>query len=126
MFQDAFPRSEISGNPSYHYENKFLQDDTEGSRFQDLDKKRGVCIDDLCGSRLTPLPCSIIFPVLPGANPQEDDAKYCEFSKRTEDGPSRSGRLLKKFPEVPIVFRVSCGSPESRLGIPLGLEIVKG
>ena len=28
----------------------------------------------------------------------------------------------KRFFDVPILFRASCGSPESRLGIPLGLE----
>ena len=35
-FQDAVPRSDISGNPSHHSENKFLQYDTKGSRFQYL------------------------------------------------------------------------------------------
>ena len=121
-----FPRLEISGNPSYHYENKFLHYDTEGSKFQYFYLKRGVGIDELCGSRLTPLLCSMIFPVLPGPNPQEDDAKFCEFSKRAEDGPSRASRLSTTFPEVPIVRRVSSVNPESRQGSPLGLEIVKG
>ena len=35
--QDAVPRSDISENPSHHFENKFLQSDTKGSGFQDLD-----------------------------------------------------------------------------------------
>ena len=60
-------------------------------------------------------------PVLPGPNSQEDDAKFREFSKRAEDGPSRAGRLSKTFPEVPTEFRVSCGNPESRPSIPLVL-----
>ena len=34
IFQDACPRSEISGNPSYHYENKFLQNDNKDSILQ--------------------------------------------------------------------------------------------
>ena len=51
-------------------------------------------------------------------NPQEDDAKFREFSKRAEDGPCRAGRLSKTFPEVPTVFRVS--------SCPLGLGIFKG
>ena len=52
IFQDAFLRLEISGDPSHHHENKFLQYDT------------------------------IIIPVLPGPNPQEDDAKFREFSSK--------------------------------------------
>ena len=88
--------------------------------------KTWSCIDELCGSRFTPLPCSQIFPVLPGPNPQEDDAKFREFSKKCEGCPSRAGRLSKTFPEVPITFRVSSGKPESRLSIPLGLGIFMG
>ena len=42
-------------------------------------------------------PCSILFPVVPCPNPQEDDAKFLEFSKRAEGGPSRAGRLSKTF-----------------------------
>ena len=57
-------------------------------------------MDKLCGSRLFPLPCSIIFPELRGPNLQEDDAKFREFSKRAEDGPSRAGRLSTTFPGV--------------------------
>ena len=38
IFQDAFPRSEISGNPSYCGENKFLQYDLWGSGLQRPDK----------------------------------------------------------------------------------------
>ena len=53
MFHDASPRSEISGNPSYYYEITFLQHDTMGSRwYLNLDEKRGVGTDELCGSRL--------------------------------------------------------------------------
>ena len=33
--------------------------------------KRGGGMEELCGSRLTPLPCSIIFPPVPSPNPQE-------------------------------------------------------
>ena len=35
-------------------------------------------------------------------------------------------RFQKKFPEVPIVFRVSSGNPESRLSVPLGLGTFQG
>ena len=59
-------------------------------------------------------------------NPQEDDAKFFEFSKRAEGGPSRASRLSTTFLEVPMEFRVSSSNPESRLSIPLGLETVKG
>ena len=47
-------------------------------------------------------------------NPQEDYAKFFEFSKKAEDGPSRAGRLSKTSPEVPMEFHVSSGNPESR------------
>ena len=41
--------------------------------------KRAVGIGELCGSCLTPLPCSIRFPVGPDPNPQENDAKFLGF-----------------------------------------------
>ena len=85
--------------------------------------KHGVGIEELCGFRLTPLQCSLEFP---DATPQEDDAKFFEFSKRAEDGPSRVSKLSKTFPELPTKFRVSSSNPESRLSIPLGLGIFKG
>ena len=44
------------------------------------------------------LPCSIVFL---DPNPQEDDAKFLEFSKRAEGGPSRAGRLQKRFLRYP-------------------------
>ena len=68
----------------------------------------------------------MVFPVILSLNPGEDDAKLLEFSKRSEGCSSRASRLAKTFPDVPILFRASCGSPESRLGIPMGLEIGKG
>ena len=34
IFLDAISRSDISGNPPHHSENKFFQCDTKGSRFQ--------------------------------------------------------------------------------------------
>ena len=67
-----------------------------------------------CGSCLTPSPCSIILPVSVGFNPQEDDAKFIEFSKIDEDGSPRAGRRSKTFPEVPHEFRESRGKQESR------------
>ena len=67
-------------------------------------------IEELCGYRLTSLPRSMIIPILPDPNPQEDDAKFFKFSKKSEYGPSRAGRLSKTFPEVPITFRVSGGN----------------
>ena len=47
------------------------------------------------------------------ANPQEDDAKFFEFSKKAEDGPSQAGRLSKPFPEVPI--GIPCIERQSRV-----------
>ena len=52
--------------------------------------------------------------------------KFREFSKRAEDGPSRAGSHSKTFPEVPTIFRVSSGNPESRLRISLGLGFIEG
>ena len=48
-------------------------------------------------------------PVLPDRNLQEDDAKFREFSKRAEDGPSRARRLSETFLEVLIdsVYRAA-------------------
>ena len=125
FIEDAFPRSAISGDPSYHCENKFLQYDLKVLWLQYPVKNMEVGIDELCGSRLTPLPFSFIFPVIPGPNPQEDDAKFCEFSKRAEDGPSRAGRLSKNVSWS--TKSIPCGKrqSESRLGIPLGLGMVK-
>ena len=62
----------------------------------------------------------------PGPKSEEDDAKFFEFSKKAEDGPSRASWLSKTLPEETIFFRVSSGSPESRLSIPLGLERING
>ena len=48
-------------------------------------------IVELCGSRLTPLPCFKILPVLPNLNPK----KMMSNSLEAEDGPSRAGRFSK-------------------------------
>ena len=45
---------------------------------------------------------------------KEEDAKFFESSKIVEVRPSRAGSRSKTFPEVPTIFRVSCGNPESR------------
>ena len=44
--------------------------------------------------------CRRLFSVVTCPNPHEDDAKLLEFSKGTEDGPCRAGRLSKTFPEM--------------------------
>ena len=97
--------------------------------------KRGVGIVELCGSRIPPLPGSILVPVVAcrrlfsevaRPNPKEDDVKFLEFSKIAEDHPSRAGRLSKTFPEVPVIFRVPRGTPESRLPVSLRLGIING
>ena len=75
--------------------------------------KRGVGIDELCDSRLTPLACSNIFPVVPDPNPQEDAPKFREFSKRAEDGPSQASTLPKTFPVIPII--IPCTMRQSRI-----------
>ena len=56
----------------------------------------------------------MILPALPDPNPQEDDAKFFEFSKRAEDGPSRVGSRSKTFPEVPRIFRVCHAATQNR------------
>ena len=72
------------------------------------------------------LSSTIAFPVVSGLNPQEDAARFLEFSKTAEDDPSRASRLSKTFPEVPIVFRDFGGKPESRLSTSLALGRVQG
>ena len=46
--------------------------------------------------------------------------------KRAEVRPSRGGSRAKTFPKVPTILRVSCGHPESRRSMVLGLEIEEG
>ena len=73
IFQDAVPGSDISGNPSHLSENKFLQCDIKGSRFQHLDQNVGGTV------RISSHPSSMFqntSTVFPGPNPQEDDAKF--------------------------------------------------
>ena len=69
---------------------------------------------------------TVVFPEMSGLHPREDDAKFFESSRRAEGSPPRAKSRSKTFPEGPIMFRVSCGNPESRQGIVLGLGIVKG
>ena len=90
--------------------------------FKTLLKTRGLESQN-SADLVSPLPCSKVFP---DANPHEVDAQFFEFSKKTEDGPSREGTLSKTFPEIPVGFRVSNGNPESWPSIPLGLGISKG
>ena len=45
--------------------------------------------------------------------------------KKVEVRPLRAGGRSKTFPEVPKIFPVSCGNPESRQGMVLGLGIVE-
>ena len=68
------------------FENKFLLYDKGPGTLA----KRGVGSVEPCGSRLTPSPCSIILPVSLCLNPQEDDAKFLDFTKEPEDGPSQA------------------------------------
>ena len=90
--------------------------------------KRGTVIDEFCGSRLIPLSGTIVFPAMSGLNPQEDDAKLFEFSKRAERGWSFSSRYSFKKVSWSTLNNpcVPCANPESRQGIDLGLGIVKG
>ena len=111
-----FPSWEISGNPSCHCDKKIppVWFNNPASLW-----RRGTGIDDSCGCHLISLPGTIVLPALSGLYPREDDAKFLEFSKRAEDGPSRASRLSKNL-------SWSTGNPESRLGIPLRLGRVKG
>ena len=49
-----------------------------------------------------------------------------QFLVRTEISFLEHVVFQKTCPEVPIECRVSCGNPESRLSMPLGLEIFTG
>ena len=62
--------------------------------------KIGVGIDELCGPRLTPLPCMFHKKncVVSDPIPQEG-AKFYKFSRA--EGPSGASRPSKTFPEVP-------------------------
>ena len=40
--------------------------------------------------------------------------KFCEFSKRAEDGPSRAGGLTKTFPEFTHMFSVYRAAIQNR------------
>ena len=71
---------------------------------------------------LISLSSTIVFPVISGLNPREGDANFPEFSKRAEGSPSRASCRSKTFPDVP----VTCGIPESRQGVVLGVGIVEG
>ena len=69
----------------------------------------------------------MVFRVLPGLDSQEDHAIFFGSTKRMlRIAILEHVDLQKKFPEVPIEFRVRCGNPESRLIIPPGLGIVEG
>ena len=60
-----------------------------------------------------------VFRGISGPNSSEEDAKLFELLKRVEVRPPRAGCRSKTFPEVPTIFRVSCGNPESRQGMVL-------
>ena len=87
--------------------------------------ERGTGTDEFCGSCLISFSGTVLFPVISGFNPREDDAKFLEFSKRAE-GSFSGTQLSETFLEVPKVFRASCGNPESRQGIFVRLGIAKG
>ena len=87
---------------------------------------RGVGIVELCGSRLNPSPCLMVFQVLPGLKSKEDDVKFLGFAKNDGDRRSGASRSSKMFPQVPIEFRVSSGKQDSWLIIPLGLRTLEG
>ena len=55
-----------------------------------------------------------VFSVDLGLNPQEDDAKFLEFSKIVEDGHSRIGRLPKRFLEN---LRIPCTRRQFRIAV---------
>ena len=123
MLPDAIPKSGISDDQSYHCENRFHQYDHTlqplfGSVVQEL-TNFAVLVSFLSPASLHVLQYQVsIFT--------EEDAKFFELLKRVEVRPSRADGRSKTFPEVPTIFRVSCGNPESRPGIPLGLGMVKG
>ena len=69
-------------------------------------------MEEFCGSLFTSLN---VLSVDPGLNPQEHAAKFLEFSKIAEDGPSRAAGLPQTFAELPKVSREVDGNPGSRL-----------
>ena len=85
----------------------------------------GEGIDVFNDSLFISLSLLLAVSVVSGLNSSEEDVKFFELLKRAEGGPSRAGSRSKTCPEVPIVFRVSSGNPESRLSIP-GARNVRG
>ena len=84
--------------PSYHCEKEFHQYDL--TKTPTTLWKRGTGID-FCGSGFPSLSGTVMFPAVSLLNPQGDGAKFLDFSKRAEDGPSRADGLSKTFPEEP-------------------------
>ena len=124
MLPDATPKSGISDNQSYHCENRFHQYDHTlqllfGSVVQVL-TNFAVLVSFLSPAYLHVLQYQVsIFT--------EEDAKFLELLKRVELRPSRADGRSKAFPEVPTIFRVSCGNPASqRRHGPLGLGMLRG
>ena len=54
------------------------------------------------------------FPVSTGADPQEADAIFFEFSKSDIDGSPGASRSSKRCPDVPNEFRAARVAPWSR------------
>ena len=50
----------------------------------------------------------------------------CALDQGNEIDHDRAGKLSKTFPEVPVVFRGSCGNPESQQSFVVVLGIVNG
>ena len=111
----------ISGNPGYLCENKFHQyDSTCHFFFGNGWRNRRI-------QRFS-LHLKLSFPRF-GTTRCQSARRWCQIPWIFEESwkwSSRAGRLSKTFPEVPVSCRASCGSPESRLGIPHWLGILMG
>ena len=78
-----------------------------------------------CCSHLTLNAGVVVCSVDSSLTPREEDAKFFQFSKIFWVCPSRADSRSKKFPEIPMIFRVPGGNPNSRQGRVLELRIVK-
>ena len=64
-----------------------------------------------------------VFPVGACRNPQEDDAKFLEFSKKADHGPSGASRLSKtNLPNTQNIPCITRQSPKTRKYSRVGWE----
>ena len=119
---DVIPKSEISGDQSYHRENKFHQYDST-YHFN----IRSDVIETTYSTILFSFHSLSLFAVsvVSCLNSWEVDAEFFELLKIVEDSPSWADGRAKTFPIIPVQFCVLRGNSESQRCKVLGLRIVE-